>query len=222
MNIKNTIKMTVCMATAAMTILGVCGVYAQKITTQQTDDLKVYNIMVGDAESGDLRLGDNITRAEAAKVLCTAASLDTSVPQDAFPDVTQDHWAYKYVYAAKESGLVSGDENGNFNPDANITNEEFVKMAVCVVGYTPYADANGGYPMGYVSAAARFGLTTDLQLEPQTAAKREDVAIITANALDIPLMVKKGDMENEEWVIMDGNGEYEKQTLRTRLEGANK
>ena len=124
--------------------------------------------------------------------------------------------------AAKESGLVSGDENGNFNPDANITNEEFVKMAVCVVGYTPYADVNGGYPMGYVSAAARFGLTTDLQLEPQTAAKREDVAIITANALDIPLMVKKGDMENEEWVIMDGNGEYEKQTLRTRLDGANK
>ena len=76
--------------------------------------------------------------------------------------------------------------------------------------------------MGYVSAAARYGLTTDLQLEPQTAAKREDVAIITANALDIPLMVKKGDMENEEWVIMDGNGEYEKQTLRIRLDGANK
>ena len=82
MNIKNTIKKTVCMTTAAMTIFGVCGAYAQKITTQQIDDLKVYNIMVGDAESGDLRLGDNITRAEAAKVLCTAVSLDTSVPQD--------------------------------------------------------------------------------------------------------------------------------------------
>lgn len=222
MKIKNTIKKAICTA-AAISIFGACGVYAQKITTQQINDLKTYNIMVGDAESGDLRLDDNITRAEAVKMLCTAASLDTSVPQAAFPDVAQDHWAYKYVYAAKENGLISGDENGHFNPESNVTNEEFVKMAVCLIGYEPFAEANGGYPMGYITAAARFGLTTDLQLEPQTAAKREDVAIITANALDIPLMVIKGeDSESEEWVIMDGNGEYEKETLRIRLSGANK
>lgn len=222
MNIRNTMKKTVCAAVAAATIFGACGVYAQKITTQQIDDLKMYSIMVGDAESGSLRLDDNITRAEAVKMLCAAASLDTSVPQDSFPDVKQDHWAYKYVYAAKENGLVSGDENGNFNPESNVTNEDFVKMAVCLVGYEPFAASNGGYPMGYITAAARYGLTTNLQLEPQTAAKREDVAIITANALDIPLMVKKDDTENEEWVIMDGKGEYEKKTLRIRLDNLSK
>lgn len=223
MNIKKTMKRTICTGMAALTLMGVCGAYAQKITPVQLDDLKKFNIMTGDAETGDLRLGDNITRAEAAKMLCTAAGFDTDAAEDSFPDVPKDHWAYKYIYAAKQNGLVAGDENGNFNPYSNITNEEFVKMAVCLVGYGVFAEVNGGYPMGYVTAAARYGLTKNLQLETETAAKREDVAIIISNALDTPLMVNKGSSEDEvEWIIMDGNGENEKKTLRIRLESNNK
>lgn len=218
MNIKKFLGKTMCMTLATAAVLSVGGVYAQKITTQQINDLKTYKIMVGDAESGDLRLNDSITRAEAAKMLCTAAKLDLSLPEDSFSDVTDSHWAYKYVSAAKRCGLVSGDENGNFNPDANVSNEEFVKMAVCAIGYEPFAEMTGGYPMGYINAATRYGLTKDLQLTPEEDSKREDAAIIIANALDIPLMVKKGGSEDEEWVIMDGTGDFEKQTLRMRIE----
>ncbi|MGN0178383.1 MAG: S-layer homology domain-containing protein [Monoglobaceae bacterium] len=180
-----------------------------QLTDGQKEDLYNLGIMIGD-ENGDLRLNDNITRAEAAKMMCISGniSLPSDVKENIFNDVAPGHWAYKYIYAAKEHDIVNGDGNGNFRPESNITNEEIVKMIVCLLGYSEMAEMNGGYPAGYTATATRIGITSNLNLKTKTPAIRNDVAIMISNALDTPIMVEKSEGEDENggvaYVILDG------------------
>ena len=115
-------------------------------------------------------------------------------------------------------GIMTGDENGNFNPQNQISNEEIIKMIVCLIGYKEKAEQNGGYPTGYIMTAATCGVTKGLQLVNNVSAIRGDVGIMIHNALDVPIMEERTDDEhNTEWVIMNGEEEPLK-TLRTKLE----
>ncbi len=63
-----------------------------------------------------------ITRAEFTAVCTRFAKEATGTVT--FPDVPEDHWAYKNIATAAEYGWIVGDENGNFNPNDNITRAE--------------------------------------------------------------------------------------------------
>ncbi len=192
-------------------------------TDEQMNDLKNLQIMIGD-ENGNMRLEDSITRAEVTKMICVTLGINTdsfsqNVEPSAFPDVPDSHWAKNYINAMKDYGIVVGDENGNFNPEADITNEEVIKMLVFAVGYAPMADMTGGYPMGYTRTAQKIGLTDGLKLDVESPATRGDVAQMFATALDIPLMVQTGWSPNPEsisYAILDGSGGTELETIRTR------
>ena len=179
-----------------------------QLSDVQKDDLYNLGIMIGD-ENGDLRLEDNITRAEATKMICIAGNIKLTSENDEilFYDIEGSHWAYKYISSAKKNGIINGDDNGNFNPEKNITNEEIVKMIVCLLGYSEMAETKGGYPAGYTSTASRLGITDDLNLKVNSPAIRKDVAIMISNALDIPIMVEKSEGEDEDtvYIILDGN-----------------
>ncbi len=213
-------KRKLCIIITVISIL-LTTVYADATPMNDAQKSDLYNlgIMVGD-EDGDLRLTDTITRAEAVKIICTAGNISTDKAyQNVFPDVAESHWAYKFICAAKSNGIINGDENGNFNPEANITNEEIVKMIVSLLGYDPLAVHSGGYPAGYTMAGTRIGVTKGMQLDISTPAIRNDVGIMICNALDIPIM-----MENPyspdgsvEYIIMDGATYSEKITLRIKL-----
>lgn len=45
-----------------------------------------------------------------------------------FNDVNSSHWAYDAIMSLAADGVVSGDTDGNFEPDSNIKREEFLKM----------------------------------------------------------------------------------------------
>lgn len=181
-----------------------------QITVSQQEDLKNLGIMIGD-ESGDLRLGDTITRAEAVKMICTAGNIKIKTSgseEPSFVDVPREYWANKYINAAKEKNIVCGDNNGLFNPESSITNEEIAKMIVCLLGYGDMAKHSGGYPAGYTAVAERIGVTANLNLKGNLPAVRNDVAIMISNALDIPLMAEKSSEENgttaKTYIILDG------------------
>lgn len=184
----------------------------------QKEELYYFGIMTGD-ENGDLRLNDNITRAEVTKMICVAGNVSPKEPdanETLFPDVLQEHWAYKYIYAAKNKGIIIGDENGCFNPEDNVTNEEIIKMIICLLGYEPMAETRGGYPAGYTSQASRLGLTDGMTFEVNVPAIRNDVAVMMHRALDVPLMEKVEDSEEFMYVILDGNGN-ERKTLSSEI-----
>lgn len=193
-------------------------VSAAEMNSAQAERLNSLGIMNGD-ENGNMRLNDCITRAEAAKMLCIAKTtqevIDSSEITESFKDVPESHWAYRYICYAKKNGIVNGDENGNFNPEATITNAEITKMVVSLLGYSAFADSNGGYPAGYMMAATRFGVTDGLTLITDSPAIRNDVGIMIDNALDIPLMVNTSKNGEEEFSIMDGNNGCPLKTLLT-------
>lgn len=214
-------KKIICLVLVAVSLLSVsvCA-NAAVMTKEQQNELANLSIMTGDP-NGDLRLNDTITRAEAIKMICAAGNIDTSIIEtNAFPDVPENHWAYSYIAAAKASGLVAGDENGNFNPENNVTNEEIVKMLDCLLGYEPMAYRLGGYPAGYTAVAAKIGLTKGMHFSVNTPAIRNDVGMVVYNSLDIPLMVEKTDeksSEGIECVIMDGTNGIPNKTLKNRF-----
>ncbi len=190
-------------------------------TEEQLKDLKNLRIMVGD-EDGNMRLDDTISRAEVTKMICTIYGLDldtfaNNVEPSKFPDVPDSHWAKNYINAMKDCGIVQGDEKGNFNPEADITNEEIIKMLITVMGYGPMAEQTGGYPMGYTRTAQKIGLTEGLKLNIETAAIRSDVAQMFAVALDIPIMVQTSWSADGSttYQILDGSAGTERKTIRT-------
>ncbi len=203
--------------TALVLLCSWTAVSAQDMTEAQKKDLYELKIMVGD-ENGELNLDNGITRAEMVKMLCVAGNVDAGSHSAEFPDVAKEHWAYDFVCAAKEYGIAEGDENGNFNPEAAVTNEEAVKMAVSLLGYDVMAETIGGYPMGYNTTASRLGITKDMQLVLGNAALRGDVGIMISNALDVPIMAKKDAAgDDEAYTVLDGKNGSELETLRIRM-----
>lgn len=126
-----------------------------------------------------------------------------AAPADAFSDVPRDHWASAYIKALSETGLVQGSQ-GRFEPERQVTREEFVKMTVLAMG----AEAAGGaarqtfsdvepgaWYAGYVETACaqnwiqgisadRFGVGEYLT--------REQAAVILWRMLDLPA---KGELD---------------------------
>lgn len=211
-------KKILCTAVSACLIATSVCAFAAGLDGTQAARLANLGIMNGDPD-GNMRLTDTVTRAEAAKMLCMAKATEDEIKSeeitDTFPDVSEEHWAYHYISYAKKLGIINGDENGNFNPESDISNAEIAKEIVVLLGYEPFAAANGSYPMGYMLAATRFGITDGLTLALDDAAVRQDVGIMIDNALETPLMVNTSTTDEEEFSVLDGKNGNELKTLLT-------
>ena len=71
--------------------------------------------------AGTFRPGDNITRAEFAKLIVSAFSIKGE--NKAFADVSSDAWYEPYVSVAAGVGILQGYD-GKFNPDSYITRQD--------------------------------------------------------------------------------------------------
>lgn len=68
---------------------------------------------------------DVVTRAELVKMLAVALELkNTGAVTESFADVADDAWYADYVYAAVDHGLVQGNGNGLFNPEAPVSRQD--------------------------------------------------------------------------------------------------
>ncbi|MFL8938382.1 S8 family serine peptidase [Rossellomorea oryzaecorticis] len=78
----------------------------------------------------------DLTRAEFAVLLSRTLRLPTESYEGIFKDVKESkEWAYAGVEAAYRAGIVKGNLDGTFSPDAKITREEMALMIVRAVGY---------------------------------------------------------------------------------------
>ncbi len=179
-------------------------------------------ILTGDDQDGDgvmdFRPNDTITRAEVAAIVCRVQNLNNLAQTGTqFTDVTSSHWASGYVAQAAGKGIINGNGDGTFAPEANVKFQDVVKMFVRTIGYEPYVNANGGYPAGDLAAANRYGVLDGvINSGNEVEATRGQVAQIAFNALDTPLMDRKTYGADEEWVIYNGRNGNEFQSLLTQ------
>lgn len=211
-------KKLVCMLLLFTLLISSVTAFAGAPEENQLELLKQYGIMKGDPD-GNLRLDQTITRAEVAKMVISALNFVSDATPDTekseFSDVWDTHWAKLYINKAKRMGIVNGDEKGNFNPENNVTNEEVVKMLVNILGYKEMAESSGGYPAGYLMVATRINLLDGLSLVIGKDATREDVAVMFAQALEIPLMahIDWGTAGEDEYIIFNGENGMRKATI---------
>lgn len=112
-----------------------------------------------------------------------------------FTDVPSNYWGYSYITEAASKGLVSGTGNGQYQPEAALTQTQFVTM-VCNMFYST-AVANQGtssqWWLPYMNVARGAGLLTNTTIAQQHSANgwnasvdrttitRYDMAQILAN-----------------------------------------
>ena len=187
---------------------------------QSVNELKGYGILKGDPD-GNMRLEDNITRAEAIVLIIRANAELNEIAQNEVFDVKftdiENHWAANEISFAMQNGLVDGTSETTFEPEREVTNAEFIKMIVTLLGYKPMAERMG-YPQGYVMTASQRGITSGMNLNLDADATRGDVVKMIANSLDVPMMVQSGFGAYEEYTVMDGKNGVKLSTLRTILE----
>ena len=109
--------------------------------------------------------------------------VEPEVFESYFPDVI-GHWGEKFILSAADKGLFNGDDNGNFNPDSNITRAQFVTVLWRMAGspavdeQAPFTDiANQidefksaiawGYSNGYING------TSETTFDPDGTLTRE-------------------------------------------------
>ena len=225
---RNLKKVIALVAVFAMMVTSVA--FAQSYSDVKEDDnyyeaiemLSKLNILTGDDKDGDgvmdFRPNDTITRAEVAAVICRIQDLNNlSQTTTPFTDVPSSHWASGYVAQAAGQGIINGYGDGNFGPEDDVTYEQAVKMFVETLGYTPFVNANGGYPTGHLTAAQRYGVV-DGVVGASVGAKatRGQIAQIAFNAIDTPIMDRSSYGKDEEFTIFDGTNNKSFETLLTR------
>ncbi|MCC8161411.1 MAG: S-layer homology domain-containing protein [Oscillospiraceae bacterium] len=201
---------------------------------EETEELSLLNIISG-FEDGTFRPQENLTRAQAAKMIAAAGGFkltdeEYSIISNrnyAFSDFDSSHWAYPYVYfimpnsdqSETSFSVIEGFEDGTFRPDEYVTAAQFIKMAVCVFGengYYPIAEENGGYPDGYVKTAEEYGILNEVSLSDiNDNLTRGQAAKILSNTINIPFKASV--------IIYDINDNHEKveSSLAVTYDGTN-
>ncbi len=155
--------------------------YREAISTLST--LKVIN----GYEDGTFAPDKDISRAEFTKMIVYMLGLgNLTTPITTFDDVPQTHWANANIKTAYDLEIINGFDDGSFRPDQPVTYEQALKMVVCTLGYQPYAEQMGGYPMGYREQASILELTDKISnLGFSDNAPRGVIAQIMFNALEV-------------------------------------
>lgn len=144
-------------------------------------------------DDGTFKPNNPVTREQAAKILATALKLDTTGTEN-YPDVSPDNWSYEYIVAVTKAGIFGGDENGKFNPSANLTRQQAAKIIVKAFGFKGSSELTFGdktniqsWAVPYVKTAVANGiLKGDDQgnFNPNANIKRGDFALMIQRALN--------------------------------------
>ena len=153
-----TLKKALCLVLVLCMVFSLCAVGASatsfsddaKITAKYDEavevlsGLKVINGM-NDAANSFAPQG-TLTRAQAVVIITKLLNADVAAAsgKTVFTDVPATHWASKYVSYCYDSGLISGNGDGTFGPDDQLTGYQFALMLMRALGYDPTFEEIGG------------------------------------------------------------------------------
>jgi CubicO group peptidase (beta-lactamase class C family) len=164
LNLAGVLSMKYDLAKAAYTIMRVRQLVPQAITAglrfrdvpatswafAAVADLSTRGLVAG-YEDGKFHPDNAVTRAEYAKLVCSALGIaPDAVTSDPFKDVTSAHWAAGYVTAAVGKGWVTGYPGGLFKPEEPVSMAQVLAVFARSQGWNdtatlPYADVQPSY-----------------------------------------------------------------------------
>lgn len=120
---------------------------------------------------------------------------DTSGGVNIFADVPKDHWANTYIETLYKEGVVSGVSTTDYNPEANVTREEFVKLIVSALKLNtvgsgaPFTDVDpNAWYADFINIAYNSEIVngiSDTEFGTGVNISRQDIAVMVLNALKV-------------------------------------
>lgn len=141
------------------TVIAVPNAAAEETAFEKSDVVVGLGFMES-GKNGSFNPDNKVTRAEFAKIVCKLLNTEAQTKELAFGDVDKNSEYYGYISAVCSVGLMSGNTNGNFEPDGFIEINDAYKVMVTALGYKDKAEANGGYPVGYAVTASELGISS--------------------------------------------------------------
>ena len=196
------LKKTLCLVLALVFVLGLCTVGAVNGTEFDDQEKITYDtavkamsglgILKGDDNDGDgvnsFRPQDNVTRAEAAKIIAyivVGEDAEKWPARPMFDDVPTDHWAARYIAYCQHNNIINGDGNGKFRPGDKVTVKEFAKMLLACCGYGAKDEFIGA---GWDDNVAKVAMQTKIlkgltSVDWDAPASREETAQLGYNTM---------------------------------------
>ena len=200
--LKKVLALSLVFAMAFTLMAGAAYKDEDSIDSSLRDDitlLEALGVFQGD-ENGNFNPTNNVTRAEAAKMIYVLKNNGVDDKAVAFQgvstysDVPVGHWAEGYVNYCTNLGIMSGwTENGQkvFNPNGNVTGVELTKMLLCLVGYKADVQGytnNNAWQTNVLMDGANAGITNNYTPSVYAAAPRQWTARLMVNAINAPFV----------------------------------
>lgn len=200
--LKKVLALSLVFAMAFTLMAGAAFNDEESIDSSLRDDItlmEALGVFQGD-ENGNFNPTNNVTRAEAAKMIYVLKNNGVDDGAVAFQgvstysDVPVGHWAEGYVNYCTNLGVMSGwTENGQkvFNPSGNVTGVELTKMLLCLVGYRADVQGytnNNSWQTNVLLDGANAGITSNYTPSVYSAAPRQWTARLLVNAINAPFV----------------------------------
>ncbi|MBR5157213.1 MAG: S-layer homology domain-containing protein [Clostridia bacterium] len=142
-------------------------------------------------------MAQTVTRGVAAHNLAKLLGVSGVGNVGQFTDVTEETEYAKDIGAMADMGIIKGSGNGLFEPDRQMTLQEFIKMLVSAMGYGVPAERAGGYPAGYVKIATGLDLFENVEKMPLAKPfSTATMAVVLYNSLDAEILSLDGYVDN--------------------------
>lgn len=162
---------------------------AESIVSGRYELLELLGIL--DEAEGVFSSGTQVTRSGLMKYLSRIAGLTGAADKTysgSFSDVNDKTANVAYIGIMESLGVINGGGSGLFRPDEPVLVRDAVTVAVRLLGYDIYAEANGGYPTGYFAVANKAGLTAGVGAEGSL--KGEEALSFFMNVLTTRLVIQ--------------------------------
>ena len=153
---------------------------------EAVDVMNAIGVLVGD-EKGNFNAKDNLTRAQAAKIVCVMLlgkdASDALSLKSSFADVSG--WAESYIAYCASQGIVAGVGDGKFDPNGKLTGYQFAKMLLVALGYDAELESMIGsdWQVNVAKLSIGAGLTDGLDIALSKAITRDEAAKMAFNTL---------------------------------------
>lgn len=135
-------------------------------------------------------LAETITRGEFYALLARATGYpETKDNETLFTDLKPGDDFEGYVKTLYKIGLITPTMDGRIKATEPISATEAVSLLVKGLGYSPKAEAMGGYPAGYLSIATTIDITDGADMSASSITKGMALELIY-NALEADMMIE--------------------------------
>ena len=148
--------------------------------------MNALGVLVGD-DKGNFNAKDNLTRAQAAKIICVMLlgkdASDALSLKSNFTDVSG--WAESYIAYCASQGIVAGVGDGKFDPNGKLTGYQFAKMLLVALGYDAELESMIGsdWQVNIAKLSISAGLTDGLNIALSKVITRDEAAKMAFNTL---------------------------------------